>query len=386
MMRTDSSIRRITLLSFRTFGDYVLKAPFLHELFLHYPDAQVTLLTNEKGGQVYPLLDSRLNVVVVDHGNSKAQLLRKLWRIPRADILYAIDDSRTTLILALLLRGKQKTGWVQGLSRLYSKDGYFEWKSVRPWLSAITKLVFRPARIRRPEDSYEGDVELELLDEFLDEFLDKFPDELPDGRRNASGPRRPLASYRSPFALPPAARPESPYIYCAAEAGWVARQLTAKQWEGIITGLLNAFPRHSVVVHGAAHSGGIGMMDRVTLYSGKSIRQLFEEISAADLVIAPDSFALHLASLYNVPAVGYFGPAHPHRFRPTGPRSASLFNPPECSPCLQMRGTTPCAKGLTQCVSLAQLSPEDFLAAAKTALVSSSASGADAYAHRSADS
>ena len=28
----DKDVRRITLLSFRTFGDYVLKAPFLFEL------------------------------------------------------------------------------------------------------------------------------------------------------------------------------------------------------------------------------------------------------------------------------------------------------------------------------------------------------------------
>ena len=44
--------RHITLLSFRTFGDYVLKAPFLHELYRMYPDALVTMLTNAKGGEV----------------------------------------------------------------------------------------------------------------------------------------------------------------------------------------------------------------------------------------------------------------------------------------------------------------------------------------------
>ncbi len=51
---SDSAIRRITLLSFRTFGDYVLKAPFLFELGRLYPNAEVTMITNRKGGQVYP--------------------------------------------------------------------------------------------------------------------------------------------------------------------------------------------------------------------------------------------------------------------------------------------------------------------------------------------
>ncbi len=53
---------------------------------------------------------------------------------------------------------------------------------------------------------------------------------------------------------------------------------------------------------------------RVVAYGKGSVLELFEKVSAADLVIAPDSFALHLASLYDVPAIGYFGPAHPHRF------------------------------------------------------------------------
>jgi ADP-heptose:LPS heptosyltransferase len=57
-------VQRITLLSFRTFGDYVLKAPFLFELGKLYPKAEVTMITNRKGGQVYPLVDSRLKVIV----------------------------------------------------------------------------------------------------------------------------------------------------------------------------------------------------------------------------------------------------------------------------------------------------------------------------------
>src|SRR6202044_3865077 len=161
----DSSmpIQRITLLSFRTFGDYVLKAPFLFELGRLYPNAEVTIITNRKGGQVYPLVDSRLKLVVVDHGDPKLPMLRALFAIPRADLVFALDDSRTTLVLSLVVRGRRKTGWVQGLSLLYAEGGFFEWKSVRPWLSAVVKSVYRPGLIRRPEDKHYAEVELELL-------------------------------------------------------------------------------------------------------------------------------------------------------------------------------------------------------------------------------
>lgn len=343
------AVQRITLLSFRTFGDYVLKAPFLFELGRRYPNAEIRMITNRKGGQVYPLVDARLKMVVVDHGDSKMRLLHTLFAMPRADLVFALDDSRTTLVLSLVVRGKRKTGWVQGISRLYAEGGFFAWKSVRPWLSSIVKMVYRPARVRLPEDKYDGDVELELLD-------------LP-------GSGEPLARYRGEYAFPPATRSEKPYIYCAAEAGWQARQLSDTQWTGIIDGLLRAFPKHTIVVHGGAAAVQEFALDpRVVSYAQGSVQQLFEKVSAADLVIAPDSFALHLASFYNVPAIGYFGPAHPHRFRPTGPGSTSLFHQPECSPCLQRRANDVCRKGLKQCSSLAAMTPSEFIAAAQVAL------------------
>ncbi len=350
---SDNAIQQITLLSFRTFGDYVLKAPFLFELNRRYPNAAVTMITNLKGGQVYPLVDSRLKLVVVDHGDRMLPMFRKLRRLKAADLVIALDDSRTTLILSLVVRGKRKTGWVQGISLLYAEGGFFAWKSVQPWLSRLVKAVYRPGRIREPEDKYDGDVELELLD--------------------LRGHNQPLAYYRGKYAALPArgtaVQAEQPYIYCAAEAGWRARQLTDKQWAGILRGLLQAFPQHTIVVHGAAAAvEEFGPERRVVSYGQTSVVELFEKISAADLVIAPDSFALHLASFYDVPAIGYFGPAHPHRFRPSGPGSICLFHQPACSPCLQLRGNAPCRKGLSQCSSLAAMQPSEFVAAAKAVL------------------
>jgi ADP-heptose:LPS heptosyltransferase len=345
-------IQRITLLSFRTFGDYVLKAPFLFELRRLYPNAEISMVTNRKGGQVYPLVDSRLKLVVVDHGDAKLRLFATLFRIPRADLVFGLDDSRTTLILSLLVRGKRKTGWVQGLSLLYAEGGFFEWKSVRPWLSMVVNYAYRPGLIRRPEDKHDAEVELELL--------------------NLPGKGRSLASYRSEYARPQAVRQDTPYIYCAAEAGWQARQLNDQQWAGIIGDLLRAFPKHTIVVHGAAGAvKGFAPEARVVAYGQGSVQELFDKVSAAELVIAPDSFALHLASFYDVPAIGYFGPAFPHRFRPTSPGSSSLFHQPDCSPCLQLRGNTPCRRGLMQCSSLAAMKPAEFVAAAQTALVGS---------------
>ena len=110
------------------------------------------------------------------------KVLGTVLRIPRADLVFALDDSRTTLLLSLLVRGKRKTGWVQGLSRLYAEDGFITWKSVRPWVSALVKVFYRPGRIRLPEDKHDAEVELELLD--------------------IEGRGQPLAAYRSAYAAP----------------------------------------------------------------------------------------------------------------------------------------------------------------------------------------
>ena len=355
---SDHAIRHITLLSFRTFGDYVLKAPFLFELFARFPKSEITVVTNRKGGQVYPLLDARLKVVVVDHGVGKLRVLRTILGIPRAGLVYALDDSRTTLVLSLLVRGRRKTGWVQGLSLLYAEGGFFLWKSVRPWLSAVVKTVYRPGRVRLPEDKHDAAVELELLD--------------------IAYPGKPLAAYRSEYATMAVSDTGHLYIYCAAEAGWRARQLSDEQWIGVIDGLLQRFPAHRVVVHGAATAvQAFAQNPRVAAYAQGSVADLFQTISDAALVIAPDSFALHLASFYDVPAIGYFGPAHPHRFRPTSPRSTSVFHQPECSPCLQLRGDLRCRKGLVQCSSLTAMTAAEFVDAAAVGLDLREASVAD---------
>jgi len=41
------------------------------------------MITNRKGGQVYPLVDSRLKLVVVDHGDPKLPMLRTLLSMPQ---------------------------------------------------------------------------------------------------------------------------------------------------------------------------------------------------------------------------------------------------------------------------------------------------------------
>jgi ADP-heptose:LPS heptosyltransferase len=338
----------LVLLSFRTYGDYVLKAPFLFELQQRFPKFRIIVVTNKRGGQVYPLLDSRLETLVLDHFTPKWKIPFFIWRLPKAEWLFAIDDSRTTLLLSILVRARHKTGWIQNISRLYGTNGFFEWRSVPGWLMSWVRISFDVAKIRSPEGKYEGYVELELLE--------------------AEGAGRPLAAFRSQYAVRGTATTNRRYIYCATEAGWKARQLSTAQWLELITELITEYPEHDMLVHGP-HSliESVNRPDKV-IKVDQSVEELFLTVANADLVIAADSFVLHLASFYDIPAIGYFGPTHPVRFHPTGPRSSSIFHQPDCCPCLQRRGDSPCQRELDQCVSLSSMSAREFIAIARIAL------------------
>jgi ADP-heptose:LPS heptosyltransferase len=223
--------KRITLLSFRTFGDYVLKAPFLFELARLYPGAEVTMITNRKGGQVYPLMDSRLKLVVVDHGDPKLTMLRKLSAVPRADLVFALDDSRTTLLLSLMVRGKRKTGWVQGISRLYAEGGFFEWKSVRPWLSAMVKAVYRRAG-----------------------FACRKTNTMRKWNSNcwiSKDEGQPLNSYRATTHRRQPTSGDTLYLL-RGRSRVACKAAYRPTMDGHHRGLLQAFPKHTIVVHGAS--------------------------------------------------------------------------------------------------------------------------------------
>jgi ADP-heptose:LPS heptosyltransferase len=343
---------RITIVSIQTFGDYLLKAPFLHQMFSRYPGAEVTLVTNRKGAMVYPLVDSRLKLVVIDKQDSKLSILSKLIAIPKAEILYIVDISPVSYAIALVVRARKKIGWQQSISKLFQgpQIGFRDYYWVSPKLKFVMGLVLDKKRLREPEDAYEGHVELRLLD------------------NPAIYPR--LAQYRAESSFKPALKPAAPLILCCTGASWNARQLNEEVWNEILQTLLATYPNHEFVVDGpSALLAGLGGNPRIRqMQRSDQLEDFFSLVASADTVICSDSFPCHVASWFDVPAVVIFGPAPPHRFAPTAPGSTSLYHPPPCAPCYQQVGSKPCAAGFTQCLSLQQITSDEVCAAVKKAI------------------
>lgn len=221
---------KFTVVSIQTYGDYLLKAPFIHELFAAHPDAEITVVTNPRGTQVYPLIDSRLAIVTVAKTESRIAILARLRRLPRADALYLLDQHPASCLFAMLIPARQRIGWYQSVSRLYHgpEAGFRDRNTINPILSGVLKLALDKKYLRSPESLYEGHVELGLLDS---------PQLYPR-----------LSQYRSTYSFPSQPKADPPLIFCATLAGWIARQLTEDVWAQIITTISADFPGHRIVV------------------------------------------------------------------------------------------------------------------------------------------
>ncbi|PJA32170.1 MAG: lipopolysaccharide heptosyltransferase II [Zetaproteobacteria bacterium CG_4_9_14_3_um_filter_53_7] len=66
-----------------------------------------------------------------------------------------------------------------------------------------------------------------------------------------------------------------------------------------------------------------------------SLAQALELISACRLMLCNDSGLMHVAAGLGIPTVAPFGATDPSRTAPSGPAVKIIYQPAECSPCLQ---------------------------------------------------
>ena len=62
---------------------------------------------------------------------------------------------------------------------------------------------------------------------------------------------------------------------------------------------------------------------------------------------------MHLAAALGTPTFGLFGPETPVMYRPLGARAHALWNPPACSPCLNVHDNKlgGCFRGRPECMT-----------------------------------
>ena len=105
-----------------------------------------------------------------------------------------------------------------------------------------------------------------------------------------------------------------------------------------------------------------------------NVRLLLSIIGAANVVVGPDSSALHVAAAFEIPAVGLWGPFEPNSRCKYYPRQVHLYHPDLCpqAPCFNYLPELPamkCPNGPNQrhCEVYEGIETEEIFEALKTA-------------------
>jgi len=108
---------------------------------------------------------------------------------------------------------------------------------------------------------------------------------------------------------------------------------------------------------------------RLADLSGRlSIGGLHALLESAEAFVSNDSGPMHLGAALGTPTIGLFGPETPVMYHPLGERATVLYDPPACSPCINVHDNkfAVCWRGRPEC--LMNLSVELVLGRVRTEL------------------
>jgi ADP-heptose:LPS heptosyltransferase len=83
-----------------------------------------------------------------------------------------------------------------------------------------------------------------------------------------------------------------------------------------------------------------------------SVGGLHALLARADAFVGNDSGPMHLAAALGTPTMGLFGPETPQMYAPLGARALWLYEPPPCSPCINVHDNkvSSCVLGRPECL------------------------------------
>ncbi len=102
----------------------------------------------------------------------------------------------------------------------------------------------------------------------------------------------------------------------------------------------------------AARAGELPPATFANLAGRLSLGALHALLARADAFVSNDSGPMHLAAALGTPTVGLFGPETPVMYRPLGPIVKALYEPPACSPCINVHENkvANCYRGRPECL------------------------------------
>jgi len=309
-------IRKIGILHLNQIGDLVFSLPLLRALKENYPASTVHSILR-------PYLEDLVihspdidKCICRRNGLTNRMTLLKEIRKERYDLLITLSRSEECLLMAALSGAKIKVGflnfpWDFGLDIKEKIEGHHSWYNNRKLLTRLGIPV--------KKTDYVG-----LLV---------------------------LTSHRGPFGLEEPRIANLPEKYVVISPGTSLRR-RVKAWEeekfgDLIVQLKKRYDLNPVLVGGQddkeVNEKVIEMvrardvdkkLNHIENLAGKvGLKDLCYLLKDAVLFVGVDSGIMHLASSFDIPVVGIFGPTDPFYVGPQGSRSTVVREEMACAPC-----------------------------------------------------
>ncbi len=128
----------------------------------------------------------------------------------------------------------------------------------------------------------------------------------------------------------------------------VVKRLAEAGWQPLTLGMPedHAISQHIITDIPTPHWNAAG---------STSMTEALQLISASKLMLCNDSGLMHVAAGLGIPTISPFGATDPARTAPSGPRVNVLYQPADCSPCLQRKCSVkghPCMANITPAMIL----------------------------------
>jgi len=123
----------------------------------------------------------------------------------------------------------------------------------------------------------------------------------------------------------------------------VVEQLAEAGWQPVTLGMQEDYAVGQQILNGIStpHWNAAGVT---------SMTEVLQLISVSQLMLCNDSGLMHVAAGLGIPTVTPFGATDPARTSPSGPHLTVLYQPADCSPCLQRECSVqghPCMTNIT---------------------------------------
>ncbi|UCC43266.1 MAG: HAD-IIIA family hydrolase [Candidatus Zixiibacteriota bacterium] len=312
---------KLLVIRLGSLGDVILTSATVLNLKLNWPDSELVYLTRENFAEVVRHFDGVDRIETVPDNPGPKEYIRRLYGLDNMNFDIVVDlhgNGRSWLARKMITAGR---------SVVYPKRRWERRRLVR------NKTI--PAAWPHTIDMY---------NDCLRQLDGRSFCTRPLMKSTQTGDRRSRPSDSEPLVIvaPGAAHPNKKWF--------------TERFEGVAARLHNELGAMICWVIGSDGSGSTDAPasvpeSAVKIMQDRTIPELADLISEADLTIANDSGLAHLSSAVGTPVLSIFGPTHPALgFAPRGIRDAVIEVDEYCRPC-SLHGRKPCFREERFCFS-----------------------------------